>query len=327
MIKFENYFKVLLTQKHISEASLLRFLEDHLHRLIANNPDGKYGALIAALTLLFDEYRAAIDERNLNQALHESMTKTVDRIISQFKKQISRKEYIILDIWDIKSPEYKEFYPRRLDEYNRATKGNTESLMTRFIATCELHTDDLPDGFADKLIALQESYVSNRAEQLRLIGATDGNRLNVKEKRQVVVKQVTKNLLLIAADFLDEPRMAKVYFDQSIVRRPEKKKIEKPKPLVLSEAIAAATKAVIMHGGFKASTRLHIVNTGSVVLLFYTAGLPNDIVPGHPLSLLPGEEKDIICSELGASVNMFLMAYNPSASLAGSYEASINPEE
>ena len=311
MIKFENYFKVLLTQKHISEASLLRFLEDHLHRLMSNNPEGKYDALIAALTQLFDEYRAAIDERNLNQALQESMTKTVDKIISDFKRQISRKEYIILDIWDIKSPEYKEFYPRGLDEYSRATKGNTESLMTRFIATCELHTDDLPEGFAEKFIALQSSYISNREEQLRLIGATDGNRLNVAEKREAVVKQVTKNLLLIAVDFLDKPRMVKVYFDQSIVRRPEKKKSAKQAPEVFSEAVPPETKAVIIHGGFDAGTSFHIVNTGSVNLKFYTANMPDESVPGNALELAPGEEDDVLGSQLGADSNLFLMAYNP----------------
>jgi hypothetical protein len=326
MIKFENYFKVLLTQKHISEASLLRFLEDHLHRLMSNNPDGKYDALIAALTLLFDEYRAAIYERNLNQALQESMTKTVDRIISDFKKQISRKEHIILDIWDIKSPEYKEFYPRGLDEYSRATKGNTESLLARFNATCELHCNDLPDGFADKLIALQASYVSNRAEQLRLIGATDGNRFNVAEKRKAVVKQVTKNLLLIAVDFLDEPEMVKVYFDQSIVRRPEKKKTAKQAPEIFSEAVPPETKAVIIHGGFEAATSFHIVNTGSVTLQFYSADMPNDTVPGHALELPPGEEEIITASKLGASGNLFLMVHNPSANLAGSYKVSIGEE-
>lgn len=326
MIKFENYFKVLLTQKYISEASLLRFLEDHLHRLMSNNPDGKYDAFIATLTLLFDAYRDAIDERNLNQALQESMTKTVGRIISDFKKQISRKEYIILDIWDIKSADYKEFYPRRLDEYNRATKSNTESLMNRFIATCELHSNDLPDGFTDKFIALQASYVSNRAEQLRLIGATDGNRLNVAEKRKAIVKQVTKHLLMIAIDFLDEPKMVKVYFDQSIVRRPEKKKTPKQASEVFSEAVTPETKAVLIHGGFKAGTIFHIVNTGSVNLQFYTADMPDDAVPGHALELPPGEEEAIIASKLGASGNLFLMVYNPSTTLAGSYEVSIGDE-
>ena len=95
MIKFENYFKVLLTQKHISESNLMRFLEDHLQRLITNSPEGVYDTLIAALTIVLLEYKAAIAERYWNQAQQESRTKTVDQTIAEFMRLVSRKEYVI----------------------------------------------------------------------------------------------------------------------------------------------------------------------------------------------------------------------------------------
>ena len=46
-----------------------------------------------------------------------------------------------------------------------------------------------------------------------------------------------------------------------------------------------------------------------------------------PWNLRPGEEDDVLCSELGADGNLFLMAYNPDTATAGSYEVYINSEE
>ena len=196
-------------------------------------------------------------------------------------------------------------------------------LMARYIGISEQHAGELPEGFIEMFTGLHSSYIDNRKAQLGLIGATDGNRWNVAEKRRAVVKQVTKNLLTLAIDFLDKPEMVKAYFDQSIVRRPVKKKAGKPAPEVFSEAVPPETKAVIIHGGFEAGTSFHIVNTGSVTIKIYTANLPNDVVPSNALELAPGEEDDVLGSQLGADSNLFLMAYNPDKATTGSYEVSI----
>ena len=42
-------------------------------------------------------------------------------------------------------------------------------------------------------------------------------------------------------------------------------------------------------------------------------------VPGSAMEFLPGEQADVFASELGASSNLFLMAYNPDESKAGDY--------
>lgn len=310
----------------ISEASVVRFFEDHLQRLIANNPGGKYTPLITALTSLLSTYKAAIDQRNLNQALQESETMTVDQFIAEFKALISRKEGVIADIWDPSTPIYQKFFPRGLEEYNRANKGNIVGLMTRFIGVCDLHREDLPDGFVTPFTTLKTNYEPSRASQLALIGNTDGNRLNVIQKRGEVAVQVTKNLLAIAGDNLGHPEMVNVYFDQSIIRRPQYQNGDEPLPDILEGVVAPETKVVILHGGFDANTSFHVVNSGSVIIKIYTANLPDDVLPSNALELAPGEEIDVLGSQLGAEGNLFLMAYNPDAATAGSYEVSIGDD-
>jgi hypothetical protein len=323
-MKLENFFQILFMLAKINEASFVRFLEDHLQRLIANNPADRYTPLIAALTALLNDYKTAIDQRNLNQALQESRTMTVDQVIAEFKSLISRKHVDITDIWNEENPVYQEFFPRGLDEYNRANKGNVGSLINRFIAACDIHSHDLPVGFATPFTALKTSYESGRKAQLNMIGNTDGNRLDVAEKRLEVAIQATKNVHTIALDYLGKPEAVMVYFDQSIIRKPVKQNGTEPEPDLLADIVAPKSSVVILHGGFDANTSLHIVNTGSVDLQFYTANMPEDPVPGNALKLTPGEEGDALASELGASGNLFLMAYNADAVTTGSYEVSMD---
>ena len=113
---------------------------------------------------------------------------------------------------------------------------------------------------------------------------------------------------------------------ESIIRRPQYQNVAEPVPDVLDGVVAPEAKVVVLHGGFDANTSFHVVNSGSVTLKFYTANMPEDPVPGNVLELAPGDEDDVLGSQLGADGNLFLMVYNPSANLTGSYKVSIGEE-
>jgi hypothetical protein len=54
--------------------------------------------------------------------------------------------------------------------------------------------------------------------------------------------------------------------------------------------------------------------------------MPDDAIPGNALKLAAGEEDDVSASELGAEGNLFMMAANEYATIAGSYDVNIEPE-
>lgn len=323
MNAIQKHFATLYVLARINEANFVRFVEDHLQRLIANNTGGKYTALITALTALLNDYKTSIDTRNLNQALQESKTKSVDLCISGFKTLLSNRMFEITDKWDEDHPVFEEFVPHGMEEYYSAKKGEIGGLMNRYISACDLHREDLPAGYVTPFIEKRDLYVTERAAQLALIAKVDSNRVTVAEKREALIVQVTKNLLTLALEHLGKPEMAGVFFDASIISRPVKQNGVEPEPEILSEAVAPQTKAVIMHGGFDGNTLLHCVNTGSVPIKIYTANMVDDPVSGNALELLPGEEDDVLVSELGAESNLFLMVSNEHATIAGSYEVNI----
>ncbi len=321
-MKIENVFKIFFISMKISEANFIRFVEDHLQRLIVNNPGGVYAALITALTTLLKNLKTVIDQRNIHQAWQESRTASVDQLMAEFRTMISRLHTSITDIWDEKNPIYEEFFPRGLEEYTTCTKGNIVTLMSRFITACDFRSSLLPAGFADALTALKTTYETSRTTQLGMIGSTDGNRVDVAEARMAVAVQVTKNMHTLAIDFIGRMDKVPVYFDQSIITRPTHQNGTEPEPDIYAEAVAPATKAVILHGGFDINTTFRILNTGSVNLKFFTANMPDDVTPSNALELAPGEEDYVTAAELGAEGNLFLMVSNEHATIAGSYEVS-----
>lgn len=325
-MKMENFFKILFLSIKISEANFIRFVEDHLQRLINNNPGGRYTPLITLVTTLLGNLMTAISQRSLNQALQEARTKTVDQFISDFKYMMSRFHFSITEKWKEGTDIYEEFFPRGLEEYTSCTKGNIVILMGRFIDVCDIHREDLPEGFVEPLATLKASYELSRTNQLGKIASTDGNRVDVAEKRLAVAIQLSKNAHTLALDFIGQTAMAGVYFDQSIITRPAYQNGEVPEPDILAEAVAPLTRSIILHGGFDANTLFHIVNTGSVILKFYTANMADDVVPSNALELAPGEEDDVTAAELGADGNLFLMVYNANAAIAGSYAVNIETE-
>jgi hypothetical protein len=326
MKKFESYFITLFVIARVSEANFVHFVEDHLQRLIANNTGNKYTALITALTSMLAQYKAAIDTRNLNKALLESKTKTVDQHISLFKSLLSGRMYLITEKWDADSPVYQEFFPQGMEDFHQATKGNIESKMNRFISAADLHRGDLPENFVAPFVSACNGFKTNRTQQLNLKGTVNGNRLAVANLRKALDVQITVNLLTLAIDHVGHPEAVNVYFDQSIIHRPVNKPGEEPEPVVYSEAVAPNTKVVVMHGGFDANTSFHIVNTGSVNIKFYTANAVDDPLSGNAVELAPDEECDVYAAELGGSGNLYLMAFNPDTVTAGSYEVSLEED-
>jgi hypothetical protein len=323
MIRIKNFFMILFMEITISEANFIRFAEDHLQRLIANNAGGVFTPLINLLTSVLNEMKAAIESRDWNQTQQESKTITVDSAMSLFKSKVSRSYTDITDHWDEGSDTFELFFPHGLDEYSKANKGNIESLMARWISACENQSAVLGAEYSVPFKNLKENYKSQRSTQLNLIGNVDGNRLDVARKKQAVAQQLTRNVHAIGTEMAGNMQAVTVYFDESIIRRPVKQNGVTPEPEIYSEAVAPETMAVILHGKFDANTMFHIVNTGSVNLKFYTANMPEDPVPGTALELAPGEEDEAIASDLGASTNLFLMAYNGNQTTAGSYEVSI----
>jgi len=328
MIDFVVFFKNHLDTEKVSDDNINRFGQDCLGRLVSNNPGGIYTPLITATTTAYNNYATAMGTENYNSNVKEGSTLLVDQLKKQFIDLVAMKEGIIRGTFGKGTPKYEVFFPNGVDAFHQSTKANIQMMMASFTKACRDHSADLPANFQVQFETLAASYGEARTIQLEHIGTVDGNKLDTAATRNILEIQLMTNLLTIAKNNIGNPAALDVYFDQSIIRRPTRSKtegeLEEEEPM--SGQVAPESKATIMHGGFDVNTGLLFRNTGATVVQFYTANLPDDVVPSNALTLQPGEEVETFASELGAGGNLFLMVYNTSTTTAGSYEVLITDE-
>jgi hypothetical protein len=92
---------------------------------------------------------------------------------------------------------------------------------------------------------------------------------------------------------------------------------------VLAGKVAPLASAIIMESGFDVNTLIIATNKGPVPVQLYTAAKAGDAVPSSAIEIAPGMQKEIFASELGAEANTFLMVYNPSETVEGSWEVMV----
>jgi len=139
----------------------------------------------------------------------------------EFVELVVIKEGIIRGTWGKGSQVYQVFFPHGKKEYRKAKRGNIQILMLRFISACNDHSGELPEDFVDQFITIKTNYDEARTLQLHHIGTAVGNKLNVATTRKVLEIQLMINLLTISKNNVGKPQVIKVYFDQSIIRRPK----------------------------------------------------------------------------------------------------------
>lgn len=228
MIDISNFFKVQFYTYKISDDKLNMFAQDHVQRLTANNPEGKYNGILSEVTSALEAYTSAIQNESIGQAQQEAGTVETIQYMREFIEMVSNKEGIIRGTWGKDHPVYQEFYPYGSQEYHNSNKANIEDLMNRFCLAAESHITELPAGFVQQFNTIKTLYINSRREQLKLIGKTDGNKMTTSAKRRDLEKQLMRNLLFIAFENVGNAGAAKVYFDQSIIRLHISKPVNKP---------------------------------------------------------------------------------------------------
>ncbi len=217
MINLETLFKVPFDTDKISDDNLNKFTNDHIQRIIANNDNGQYDLMRDATITAYNEYFGSITDEDTVTALRQSLTKTTDNIIDEFKSTISQKEGLIRSIWGKEAPTYQEFFPYGLTEYSNLTKANVETLMKRMSLAATKYQDDLGENFAQLFTDFFNNYKAAREAQLEKKGKVSTDKTTTSAKRDVVEIQLYKNIHKLAIQFPGNPDRGMDFFDQSII--------------------------------------------------------------------------------------------------------------
>ena len=107
MIELIKYFRILFLSPKLSIEVIQDFTEDHIQRLLANNPGGIFSTILANVTAAYNNFFGDASSKNLNEAVQKSLTTTMMQNRTDLEKYISDGEKLIKYTYRTNTAKYK----------------------------------------------------------------------------------------------------------------------------------------------------------------------------------------------------------------------------
>ena len=307
----------------VGRDKILEFYTDHGNKLIQAVGNG------APFDDLVDPYMQAVNSladsktsTAVNMAQQGSETMTVDKLITQFKDDVTRLEFKVLVQFAKDSVEYHEFFPQGKTAYHNITKGNIDNHFATIIQACTKHSAKLGPEPAAQFTTLKNSYNIARASQLQKKGNTESTRSDWETNLELVSDLAFYNLLTIAREYRGNPDKLRMFFDQSIITPRKHAGRDQSTDDAYTLTIPAAATAVA-NISFSPDDTLLVSNTGDVSVYYFGAATANGPTPDAPTEIEPGDEAEITAAMLGAPANKFLLFVNTDETTDGEVEITL----
>lgn len=229
MILLRRYFRVLF--KKASMGDLIAFATDHLQRMVANNPGDSLNALITPTTVALtalgqcsssDTVRLGIRKaaKDAKNAFREALPGNIRRIAQRVAGHYGEPSGQITACF----PEGREIYRDCRDDQMTEKLTNLVTALTPLAAAMGPTALSDAGGLLSTWIAL---YAASEAAT----GAKTTTEDQKADCRAAVERQLTLNVLALAAQFLQEEEKCDLYFQQYLLGTgPGTDEEEEPEP-------------------------------------------------------------------------------------------------
>ena len=217
MISLNRFAELLFSAKEITDERLANFVDDFLLRTATNNTNGMYDDLLTDTKAKFEVYYGNITSEDTNFALQQSYTKMVDREIESFKTLVRRRSGLVVSEWGKDSPEYQEFFPLGITEYNGMNKSNAEKLITRLYNAFNNHAAIFGNNVVAEFSKALTNYNKCRDNQLGKKGEVSGDKQKTADNRKLLEIQMQYNVLTIARENIGKPEIMKLHFNETLL--------------------------------------------------------------------------------------------------------------
>ena len=213
-----NRLKNPFENSRISDITFDKFTKAHIERLRSHTDNTVIAGFLSATEPLYKSFHEIITRESGKGADKKGETLTSQLIMDEIKKFVRRKEGVLADALDDRSPEYLAFFPQGLSEYNKAGKDKINILLERFINAATKQSDKLGPDLISQATLLLERYNKARDLQLKGKGSVSGVSRESEEKRKALSLQLFLNLLDLLRLHATEPHTVKMYYDLSLVK-------------------------------------------------------------------------------------------------------------
>lgn len=209
----------LFERRTISDARLRTYANDHLLRLGNNNPGSVYTPLIDATTSAYQAYFGSLTSAATNAAVKEGRTVGMKQARAALLKGLRKQRNLVAYLFGKDGDKYQEFFPLGINAFKKAKLDELSTMMDTYLEAADTHL--LPEHATEvaTIRDLADTYEQARKDQLAAKSSTDTQRTQRRKHRKALTRQLTRNLLLLAADLIDNPDRFDDYFDLTILTK------------------------------------------------------------------------------------------------------------
>lgn len=217
MLELTRLVNDIFDDRDLSDSKLRAYADDHLLRLANNNPGSVYTPLISDTTTAYTAYYGSMTDEATKEAVSEGLTITMNTAKDAVLEKLRKQRDLVAFKFGADSPTYQQFFPQGLNEYNQAQLDDLTTILDRYSAAANLHlTLDFPAEVTE-VDALITAYKDARVAQRDAFSETDALRTDRRENRKALTLQLTKNILTLAIDFLEDTDGFDDYYDPQLL--------------------------------------------------------------------------------------------------------------
>jgi len=212
------YLRNFYNSELITSPRFALHVQDFLDRTTSRNLNGQFDIILANTTPAYVNFFNLISGESTDKAIQKGKTMLVDNIVDQFKKKVQRDYPVITSVFYKDTPEYKEFFPNGLTEYDNITRANTEILMNRMIAAITNHQSG---GINPTMLAayngIRTSYQSSHTAQAGKKSDVTTDKTQGGQARKALEQIMFANIHTLAAQFAADISQVKEFFNTSLL--------------------------------------------------------------------------------------------------------------
>lgn len=213
MITLDRLVNDLFTDPKLTDARLRSFADDHLLRLTLNNPGGVYTSLITATAASYTGYFGTITDLRVKEAIRQNLTITTRKAKALVLGRLHTVQGLVIYRFGLGSATYEAFFPHGMMEYTGARIDDLILGLNRFRTACATHLSATDPAEVGQVDADINAFAAARTAQRTVFAEEDALRTGRTVSRKDLTRQLTRNLLMIAADMIDDPDRFKDYYD------------------------------------------------------------------------------------------------------------------
>lgn len=225
MNKLASFRKNPFLTINIAREKFEKFVREHIARTkSAHNP--AFDSIILATETLSNSVFDNLQNNDEFKNQKRGLTWQVNKKIREFKALVLKMGSLVEVTFEKKSPTYEVFYPHGRTEYHRANKTNILVLFERIIEATTAYEAELGSDWKTAFSQMYADFVPLFQQQNQKKGEVAKTSSDFGELKKAMCNQLYKNLLVILAEYYENPKRAKTFFNEKTVnwKKPKKKK-------------------------------------------------------------------------------------------------------